>query len=59
MKSWYDKKGRYCYGRACGGIKDALESPIGFTANSRYIYTVIEDAGGLSIWRRKTKKTVR
>lgn len=56
MKSWYDRKGRYCYGRARGGIKEALESISGFAANEHFVYVVEEDDGGLRVWRWKAKK---
>lgn len=56
MKSWYDKKGRYCYGRARGGIKAALKSYMGYATNSHFVYVAEEDAGGIRVWRWRAKK---
>lgn len=56
MKSWYNRQGCYCYGRARGGIKTALESISGFAANTRFVYVAEEDAGGLHVYRWRAKK---
>lgn len=56
MKSWYDKKGRLCFGRARGGIKAALESVSGFAANTRFFYIMKVDSGGLHVYRWRVKK---
>lgn len=58
MKTWYDKKGHECYGRARGGIKATLDNPCGLYENSRFCYFAIEDEGGNSVYRQN-KKTKR
>lgn len=57
MKSWYNRQGCYCYGRARGGIKTALEQ--GTCVNSRFVYYAYEDAGGIHVDRWRIDKYFR
>lgn len=59
MKTWYDKKGRECYGYARGGIKAALESDTGMFSNNKFWYYAIEDMGGLSVYRQNNKRKAK